>query len=137
MKNTKGFGWPCPAVHCLSCWLACLGWCPLMSWRCSYIRKGLILKHEGIIKRCVNSNLTIILDRRSSPTKRSTFGINSTTNEKFPLWNSMIVLSVAQVGTPQSSLIFDLLQDHSQPLDQVEWKDIVSHKEGPSDMENT
>jgi hypothetical protein len=47
------------------------------------------------------------------PANRSMVGIN----EQFPLRNSMIVLNVMQVGNPQSSLIVDLLQENSRPLD--------------------
>jgi len=97
----------------------------------------LIADHKVKIKQSFNSNHEISLYCQSPPTNRSTVDISSTTNEKFPLWNLKIVLIFVLVGTSQSSLIVDLLQDHSQPLDQVEWKDIVSHKEGPSDMENT
>jgi hypothetical protein len=36
--------------------------------------------------------------------------------------------------TPQSSLIVDLLREHSQPLDQVEWKDRVITIDHGSDI---
>jgi hypothetical protein len=85
--------------------------------------QGLIAEREGIIKQCINFNPTISLYRRSSPTNRCTIDINYTTNEKFPLWSLTTVLNAVLVGTPQSSLIFDLLEDNSRPLDQVEWKD--------------
>jgi len=78
---------------------------------------GLIAEHKGRIKQRVDSNPAISLDCRSSPTNRSMVGISSTTNEQFPLWNSMIVLNVVQFGTPQSSLIIDILKEHSQMLD--------------------
>jgi hypothetical protein len=96
--------------------------------------QGLIVEHEGRIKQHVNSNPAISLDHRSSPANRSIVGISSTTNEKFPLRSSTIVLNIVLLGTPQSSLIIDLLWEHSQSLDQVEWKDRVSHKEGPLDL---
>jgi hypothetical protein len=59
-------------------------------------------------------------DHRFSPTNRSTVGIGSTTNEQFPMQNLKMVLNVMLVGTLQSSLIVDLLYDHSRPLDQVD-----------------
>jgi hypothetical protein len=75
------------------------------------------MEREGIIKQRINSNLTISLDRRSSLTNSSTVDINSITNEQFPLQNSTKILNVVQVGTPQSSLIVDLLRENSRPLD--------------------
>jgi hypothetical protein len=70
---------------------------------------GLIAEHKGRIKQRVDSNPAISLDCRSSPANISTVGISSTTNEEFTLLNSTIVL----VGTPQSSLIIDILKEDS------------------------
>jgi hypothetical protein len=47
--------------------------------------KGLISEREGRIKQCLNSNPSISLNHRSSPTNRSTVGINSTTKQVFSI----------------------------------------------------
>jgi hypothetical protein len=93
--------------------------------------QGLIAEHEGRIKQRANSNPAISLNRRSTP-RQIDLQLASVPlpTSSFPLRSLTIVLNVMLVGTPQSSLIVDLLRDHSRPMDQVEWKDRISKAKG-------
>jgi hypothetical protein len=71
----------------------------------------------GINNIHVGLTSTILLDRRSIDSARSTVGIDSTAGEQFLLQNSGKEINVALVGTLQSSLIVYIHVNSSTTID--------------------
>jgi hypothetical protein len=72
----------------------------------SMVERNCVYQGRNNIRASLTS--AILLDRRSIDSARETVDIDSTTNEKFLLWNSGTEINVVLVGTPQSSLIVDI-----------------------------